>query len=120
MSDLLLDKFNDIEIIEGEAFLIADKNTYLAQVVETRMKTYYGEWYRNYTLGVPYFEAILKKGVEKSFVDAIFKAVIKETTGVNAVKSYKSSVQDGKIYLADFTFIADDGDLISITTQIEI
>jgi hypothetical protein len=120
MSDLLLDEFNDISLIDGKASLIEDGNKLLAQKVELRMKTYYGEWYRNYTLGVPYFESILKKGVELSFVDAIFKDVIKSTSGVNRVVSYKSSLSAGGEYLASFTFTANDGDLISLTTQIEI
>jgi len=120
MSDLLLNEFNDISIIEGEASLITDSNTYLAQVVEIRMKTYYGEWYRNYTIGIPYFESILKKGVEISFVDAIFKDVIKSTDGVNRVNNYKSSLSATGEYLASFTFTADDGNIISLNTQIEI
>jgi len=120
MSDLVLNEFGDIEIVEGEASLITDSNQYLSQKVKIRMKTYYGEWYRDYTLGVPYFESILKKGVELSFVDALFKDVIKSTEGVSKITNYTSSLSSTGSYLASFTFSAIDGDLISLNTEIEI
>lgn len=119
MSDLKLNESGDLEFIDGELTLFSDKDAFIAQSVKIRMKTFFGEWYLNNTLGVPYFQTILKKGVDKSVVDSLFRKVINETVGVKSITSFSSSI-DNYTYSLSFKFLSSEGTILTIFENIDL
>jgi len=119
MSDLKLTKEHDLQITNGELVLISSKDEWVAQRVKINLKTYKGEWYLDNTVGVPYFQTLLKKNVSITLVDSIFKNVITSTVGVNKITSYNSSLKDGT-YTLNFTFVSDRGTIQSIFETIDL
>lgn len=119
MTDIKLTKDHDIEIIDGKLSLIDTKDELIVQLVKIRLSTYQGEWYLDNTMGVPYYQSILKKGVEKVLVDSIFRRVISETLGVDRIVTFKSTVNDYE-YNMTFTFQSVTGTISSIFESIAL
>lgn len=84
---------------------------WLSAKLEARLKTFAGEWFANVTVGVPYFEQILKKQADIDNVQAIFGNVIKNTTGVKELLSFDIAF-DGttRTYSYSFNVLADTGE----------
>jgi len=82
MSDIALDSITgDISIIEG-VIALNDENTAIAQHLRSRLRTFFGEWFLDISVGVPYFEQILIKNPNPVSVDSILKKEILETDGI--------------------------------------
>lgn len=62
----------------------------VAQRLTIRLRTFLGEWFLNTQYGVPYFERILRKGVNKTSVDNILREQILEEAGVLEIESFIS------------------------------
>jgi hypothetical protein len=52
------------------------------QDILTRLRTFYGEWFLDNTLGVPWFQTILRKGTSRADIVGILQDVILTTPGV--------------------------------------
>lgn len=72
------------------SMIVADQANVVAQRLTIRLRTFLGEWFINTTYGVPYFERILRKGVNKTTVDNILREQILEEAGVLEIKSFSS------------------------------
>ena len=62
----------------------------VGQAVETGLKLFQGEWFLDTTAGVPWRQNILGKYAANAY-DAILKAQILNTQGVQTLDSYSSS-----------------------------
>ena len=63
-----------------------------------------GEWFLDVNAGVPYYQEILKKGVDTSFVDEILRKQILATAGVNRLLVYSSSFdKEARVITVAFT-----------------
>lgn len=100
MADLKLYNNNDIDWFNLK--LTEDNLESVAQKIKIRLLRYFGEWFLDNTVGVPYFQEILKKGTSKDYIDTLFIDEISNTVGVRRVVSY-SSVIDKGVYKASFT-----------------
>lgn len=78
----------DIETIDNNLRFTENVTEWLSAKIEARLKTFYQEWFVNRTIGVPYFEEILKKQVDINNVQVILSDVIKQTTGVEELVSF--------------------------------
>lgn len=63
--------------------LTADVSELLVQKLVNVLKTFYGEWFLDYTIGIPYFDRVLIKKADLNDVNSIFLAAI---TAVPEVK----------------------------------
>jgi hypothetical protein len=81
-SDLLIENF-DLQLISG-----ADA---IAQRVWIRLRIFKGEWYLDNTLGMPYFQSILKKAPDQITVTTAFKDMILGTPGIASLLSFGMS-----------------------------
>jgi hypothetical protein len=80
----------DIELDNN--FNLKVTNSYsqwLSQKIENTLKTLYGEWFANQTLGIPYFQTILKKQSNINQVNIIFKNAIKNIEGVRTIIKFE-------------------------------
>ncbi len=59
-----------------------------AQNVETKLRTFMGEWFMDTTYGTPWFQDIFVKPLNQPLAEADIKAVIYSVTGVNEITSF--------------------------------
>ena len=72
---------HDLIIIDGNVPLYSG----LDQRIDCTLRTFRGEWWLDPTIGVPYFEEILKKNPDMSVVRQAFASVILSVPGVQEV-----------------------------------
>lgn len=72
------------------SILVTKQANIVAQRLTIRLRTFLGEWFLNTEYGVPYFERILRKGVNKITVDNILREKILEEQGVLEIESFSS------------------------------
>jgi len=94
--------------------MTASVTEWLSAKIEARLKTFYGEWFANQTIGIPYFEQILKKQADIDNVESIFSDVIRETTGVEELLSFSIEYDvTSRLYTYTFEVLADSDIIVS-------
>ena len=71
---------------------IALTQTPLDQRIDCRLRTFLGEFWLDVTLGIPYFQEILKKNPDMQAVRAAFAAEIQKVSGVKVLNSLEVSM----------------------------
>ena len=100
MADIKLNAQRDIDW--NNITLTTDNLESVAQKIRIRLLRYFGEWFLDTSVGIPYFQEILKKGVSKDYIDTVFIDEILNTTGVRRITRYDSQIV-GDVYKASFT-----------------
>jgi hypothetical protein len=80
MSDLKTED-NDL-IFENNDLIIVTGQQETKQRLEQRLQTFLGEWFLDTSIGVPYYQDILKKNPDTTLVTGTLKSVITQTPGV--------------------------------------
>lgn len=75
MGDLKLDTDGDLELAGGD-LQVTDGLDSIAQAIRCRLRTFFGEWFLDESVGVPYLQQIFGKVVDPEGIDAIFKREI--------------------------------------------
>ena len=82
LSGSLIDSvIHDLIVIDGNVPLYSG----LDQRIDCMLRTFRGEWWLDPTIGVPYFEEILKKNPDMSVVRQAFASVILSVPGVQEI-----------------------------------
>lgn len=63
----------------------------VAQTVKTRLRLHYGEYFRDITKGVPWYDVILGKGYPLATKEAVLRNVISQTPDVTTLTSFSTS-----------------------------
>lgn len=79
--NLQTDSNGDIDIQNGQLVLVSGQEE-IRQHLEQRLRTFLNEWFLDLTIGVPYYDEVLKKNVNPNTIDSIFIDEILETPGV--------------------------------------
>lgn len=117
MKDLKLTPAGDL-VIEGFDLALVDGREQIAQRMKIRLKTFYGEWFLNTEIGVPYFEDILVKNPDPELVAAIFQEQIlldAEITDITSfVSEYDNSIRKMRYTVTVMTVFGtlDGGDTL--------
>ena len=77
------------DIVTSGAQFITERDE-IAQTVETRLRLFLGEYFRDTTDGTPWFESILGKGSTLSNKEAILRNRIVRTPGVIRLTSFST------------------------------
>lgn len=110
--DLLLDPLtHDVVFINGETPVASSQQDVVAQRLKVRLNTFFGEWFLDTSIGIPYFEQVLTKGFDKQSIDALFQAEILSDDGVMELVSYNSTLdsQTRRLRVVFSVRVADDG-----------
>ncbi len=75
----------DVSIVGGDFIGITDPLDAAAQDLSQALHTYYGEWFLDLDIGVPYFQQILVKNPDGDIVDGVLKAAIAARPGVISI-----------------------------------
>ena len=96
MTDFKIDIENggtgDLVVVDGLLVRVETADA-VRQNLRQRLITFFGEWFLDKTLGVPYFEHVFKKQINASVLDAIFKNVIINTPGVTELLEFDIDVE---------------------------
>ena len=87
MSDILLDSVWDIDLSENDLQLTSGREG-IQQHWAQRLKTFYGEWFLNKKIGIPYFQHILKKNANPVIIDSVFKKETIQTPGIIRITQF--------------------------------
>lgn len=111
MSDIYMNEVTgDLDLTNRTPRLTASTIEEVRQKVELRLRRLKGEWFANINLGVPYFQTILKKGVNKNLVDSILRKEITDTNGVIRITKFASEFNNQqRTYTATTTFTTAEG-----------
>lgn len=116
MTDLKLDLLtNDLSIINGNLSITSESTETVAQRLSIKLKLFQGEYFLDTDFGIPYYQTILKKGVNKAIVDGVYKSAIINTPGVVRISSFNSAYSPRtREYRARFSVVADTGETITL------
>lgn len=118
--DLLLDTTTgDIVFQNGSCPVTQLQADIVAQRLRIKLYTFYGEWFLDNTIGVPYIQQIFTKVSKKSTVDLIFQGIISNDPGVIEILSFTSSISAQRGYTMTFSVrVADNTASLPITVSI--
>ena len=92
MSDIKLNSNWDIDIDNGDLSLTEGREG-VQQHWAQRLKTFFGEWFLNTKIGVPYFQHILKKNYNPVIVDSVLKKETIETPGIIRITKFELDIE---------------------------
>lgn len=105
MPDLKVNSQHDIDF--NDFVLTTDNAQSVAQRIKIRLLRFNGEWFRNQALGIDYFGSVFGRK-SKDVVDTIFIDEIINTTGVQSIDAYESSIEQNT-YIASFVATTTEG-----------
>lgn len=85
-------------ITSGDQFVFDEYA--VAQNIQTRLKLFLGEYFRNIDIGTPWFQIILAKTATISTKNAIIRDIIAQTDEVEQLLSYNADFDIGTRKLA--------------------
>jgi len=116
MPDIYLDPSSgDISITDGLLRLTETVDEDTRQRLSITLGTYRGEWFLDISLGLPYFQMVLK-GNGKEFADSLIKQAIRQDEGIVTLIDYSSEIIGGS-YFATFRASTTDDEIITIVNQ---
>lgn len=118
--DLLIDsKTGDLVFKNGACPVTQLQADIVAQRLRITLYTFYGEWFLDETLGVPYIQQIFSKVRRKSTVDLIFQGLIAADPGVIEILSFYSEISAQRGYSMTFQVrVLDNTASLPITINI--
>lgn len=109
---LEIDSTGDL-IIENNEFQLIDGYEEIKQLLTSRLKTFYGEYFLDVTYGIPYYQTILEKGINPSILYNIFTKVIVETDGITELNKLNIDYdKTNRTCILTFDVKTEDGRLV--------
>lgn len=105
--DLALNGNHDI-YLDGNDLALTTTDTETIQDLGIRLRFFMGEWFIDVTAGVPYFQEVLKKGVNIKAISSLFKKEIMDSETVSEILEFELSYDDRTLRL-DFKVMSDSG-----------
>ena len=78
----------------------------IAQQIKIVLKTFIGEWFLDTTVGIPYFEDILKKNPRSEVVETVLRGKIISVNGVTRVTAFDISI-DNRLRTMNVTYTVE-------------
>jgi len=92
INDLKIDLDTSDLVLENYDFALVDDNERVRQQLHIRLLTFQGEWYLNTNFGVPYFENILGKQIDRALIESVIKAEIMKVADVLEITSFEMEI----------------------------
>lgn len=105
---------HDIDLSSGTLDLFLSNTDVVAQRVKIAILKKQGEWFRDSSEGVPYYQEFFTKRNNKKFVDQFMVSYISSVEDVNAVLSYESSITAGRILAVSVIIETDFGAIVTL------
>jgi len=106
------DTVGDLFLENGTVRLTATMTEEVAQELFIRFKLFRGEWFLDPSIGVPYYQVILRQKTPLSIVSQIFQQVIKRCPGVASLQSFSLVPGEERMIALTFTCILASGETL--------
>lgn len=117
MTDIILDERNDITFKNNDFNLFEEyDNNLIAQRLEIKLRSYFGEWFRDVRYGIPWFQEIFTRRNKKDLADTYIKRTIQQDRDVRSITKYTSTVSDSKLKVV-FTAKLNNGDTATLNLE---
>jgi hypothetical protein len=84
----------DLDLVQGQLVIVEGQEE-IKQHVEQRLRTFLNEWFLDLSIGLPYFEEILKKQVNTNGIDSIFIDEILNCPGIVRILDFNIDLAKG-------------------------
>ena len=92
INDLKIDLDISDLVLENYDFALVDGNERVRQQMHIHLLTFQGEWYLNTNFGVPYFENVLGKQIDRALIESVIKAEIMKVADVLEITSFEMEI----------------------------
>lgn len=100
--DLKLNSNHDL-MFKNNRLVLADGANQKAQQIKVALLTFLGEWFLDTSVGVPYFEQVLLKQVDKVKIENVFRQKIAAVKGVKRVLKLNTQIdRKERLLLVEF------------------
>ena len=95
----------------GNIAVLVDPSALLAQRIQCRLQTFKGECFLDRSVGVPYYDEVLKKNPDLGRIRSLLASVIKGVDGVEKILSLnlKFSAKNRRLTV-DFSVLGTNGE----------
>jgi len=108
-------------VLENNNLVSVNGANEVRQRVLQNLRTFMGEWFLDYSLGVPYFQDVFTKAVDRDAVSTVLQASILGSLGVLELLAFSLDFTPSTRSLGcDFTFRAYDGDIVKIQEALSV
>jgi len=109
--NIKLDANGEIAIENGELVFVTGQEE-LTQFIGQKLKTFFGEWFLDLRLGIPYFEVIFQKQPDPAVIDAVYINEITDTPGVTSLREFDANLnKTSRTMSVDFQADTVDGEI---------
>jgi hypothetical protein len=115
IKNLYLDpQTNDLVVDENTYNLrVTEGDEYLSQKIQNTLQFFFAEWFLDRSLGIPYFEDILKKNPDLKLVKNLLLNAVAGVSGVDKVLSFETDFDRGaREYTVDFEVLSSSGEVV--------
>ena len=92
INDLKIDLDISDLVLENYDLALVDGNERVRQQMHIHLLTFQGEWYLNTNFGVPYFENVLGKQIDRALIESVIKAEIMKVADVLEITSFEMEI----------------------------
>lgn len=98
MTDIALDldqnssTYGDLKIVANDLVLVDGTEAILQNILQT-LGMYFGEWFLNTQIGIPYYQVILVKNPNQAQINAVFLNAILNVPGATQITKYSFTVE---------------------------
>ena len=119
MIDIQLDSNGaDLMVDTGDLVIIKD-DAAIRQSVLQRLRTFFGEWFLDTSVGLPYYQNILVKNPNLDLVQALVKNVVLTTPGITMLNQFQFDYNNGLRELSiEFSAKSTNGQTILVSTTV--
>lgn len=93
----------DLDVVQGQLVLVGSQfnsqHREIEEHLEQRLRTLFGDWFLDTSLGIPYFEEVFQKPFNASVVESIFINEILATPGVVRLIEFNMEIDKGTRFL---------------------
>jgi len=108
MTSLKSDSLNDFVVENNDLSFITGLDEKV-QILKENLRLFFGEWFLDVEIGVPYFQLILKKNIDPIKANSALKNVILNSKDVLELISFKSTFnQSTRSLKIDFSVRFDE------------
>jgi len=108
--DIQITNDGDIDL-SNNAFMLATGIDYIKQKLSIVLRSFLGEWFLDISVGIPYFEDIMKKDFDPARVESVLKSAILSVLGVNQITAFDMNLVNPRNLVVTFTVNTDFGEL---------
>lgn len=114
MSDFKLTDDHDLAI-ENNNLVIITRTDEVRQLLIERLRTWKNEYFLDTSIGVPYYEDILKKDIQPAIVEAVLINEILATPGVKRLEEFSVDLDARRNLSCSFKVLATTDEIIAVT-----